>query len=204
MTNYDPRDPRYRQNPPTQAYSQSHRYPEYADEQDYGYSKPGYQDPGYTQAQPAYQPQQPRRAPRREPDIDPLLFSGGVLMTGVVTGLAAWLTAWIIRTIADRATAEGLGVWNPLDQDELWFALAGFLTALVGGALWYVLQLTTPTPGQFYRWIVLLLIVAAVIVPLTASSELHIGIATAIIHLVIGLPVLTLIPTMGSHSQRRR
>src|SRR5690606_11872609 len=112
MTNYDPRDPRYRgpdQNPPTRAYSQAHDYGDYRD--------PQYQDPAYYQDPSQYQdpaqygyaeqPHAPKRTRRRGPDIDPLMFCGGVLMTGVVTGLAAWLVAWVIRVITQKINDIG-------------------------------------------------------------------------------------------------
>ncbi|MGB3697331.1 MAG: DUF6069 family protein [Gordonia sp. (in: high G+C Gram-positive bacteria)] len=158
-------------------------------------------DGGYQQAPAAA----PRKAPRRGPDVDPLMFCGGVLMTGVVTGLAAWLAAWIIRAITEKVNASGqLGVWNPLAQDEVWFALTGFVVAIVGGALWYLLQVATPTPDQFYSWVVGLLVAAAVILPLFLSQEISSGIGTAVMHFIIGMPVLTLIPTMGRASRRKK
>ena len=40
-------------------------------------------------------------------------------------------------------------------------------------------------------------------VPLFASVEISRGLTTAILHLVIGLPILTLIPTMGRASRRK-
>jgi len=195
MTYRDPRDPN-RQNPQTRAYTQNQAYTQ-------GQAYSGYPDDQTGAYRPA--PQQSKRpAARRGPDLDPVLFSGGVLATGVVTGLAAWLVAWIVRTVSNKVTESGqLGIWNPLDQSEYWFALVGFLTALFAGALWYVLQLATPAPDAFYRWIVGLLIAAAVIIPLAASEEISKGIGTAILHLCIGVPVLILIPTMGSHSRRR-
>lgn len=205
MTNYDPRDPRYqaRKNPPTQAYSQANDYEYGYTEQQYAqpaYQEHGYQQQGYQQPQAAPK----KRAPRRGPDIDPVMFCGGVLMTGVVTGLAAWLVGWIIRTVTQKVNDSGkLGIWNPLAQDELWFALVGFVAALLGGALWYLLQIATPAPNQFYRWVVGLLIAASVVIPLALSAEISTGIGTAIMHLIIGLPVLTLIPTMGNASRRK-
>ncbi|GAC80650.1 MULTISPECIES: DUF6069 family protein [Gordonia] len=209
MTNYDPRDPRNRgdQNPQTRAYSQANDYGDYAQPKytEQYYSEPQYAEPQYAQPQYAEQPQQRRRpAQRRGPDVDPVMFCGGVLMTGVVTGLAAWLAGWIIRTITQKVNDSGqFGVWNPLSQDELWFALVGFVVALLGGALWYLLQVGTPAPDQFYRWIVGLLIACAVVIPLTMSAEISTGIGTAVMHLIIGLPVLALIPTMANASRRK-
>lgn len=158
------------------------------------------QSQAYSASDVPPQPHQASRGPAA-PRISPTLFIGGVIMTGVVTGLAAWLGAWILRTIVEKINATGrLGVWNPLAQDEYWFAVAALLCALAAAALWYVLQIVTPSPDQFYSWTVGLLLAAAVIVPLLLSSGWEVGIATAIIHLVIGLPILTLIPTVGRKS----
>ncbi|GEE02047.1 hypothetical protein nbrc107696_24930 [Gordonia spumicola] len=224
MTNYDPRDPRHRgneQNPQTRAYSQANDFDDYPQQSynqqqpytqssytDRRYAEPQSPEPYYTEPQyaAARAPEQPRRRPsqRRGPDVDPLMFCGGVLMTGVVTGLAAWLVGWIIRSITQKVNDSGqFGVWNPLSQDELWFALVGFVVALLGGALWYLLQVGTPAPDQFYRWIVGLLIAASVVIPITLSAEISTGIGTAVMHLIIGLPVLLLIPTMGTASRRK-
>ncbi|NED68836.1 hypothetical protein G3I15_48745, partial [Streptomyces sp. SID10244] len=50
--------------------------------------------------------------------MNPTMFVGGVVMTGVVTGLAAWLAAWVIRAIVERVNEAGkFGVWNPLARD---------------------------------------------------------------------------------------
>jgi len=126
------------------------------------------------------------------------MFVGGVVMSGVVTGLAAWLAAFIIRAIVDQVNESGkYGIWNPVARDEYWFAVVGFLCALAAGALWYVLQISTPSPDQFYTWIVGLLVAAAVIIPLVLSAQVSVKIGTAVMHLIIGLPLLTLIPAMG-------
>lgn len=207
MTYNDPRDPYRNQQPPqTRAYSKPDDYAQYQDPNTGGYDQGAYQQGGYTQGgytQGAPQ-QQPRKTPRRGPDVDPLMFCGGVLMTGVVTGLAAWLTAWIIRAITQKVNESGqLGIWNPLAQDEVWFAVTGFVVAILGGALWYLLQVGTPAPDQFYGWIVGLLVAAAVIIPLFLSAEISSGIGTAVMHFIIGMPVLTLIPTMGRASARK-
>lgn len=185
--------------PGTRAYSETYQqgYPQQ------GYPQQSYRDQSYPQQDPYAQQRRPKR-PRRTPDVSPGIFAGGVVMTGVVTGLAAWLVAWIIRAITEKVNSVGkFGVWNPVAQDEFWFAVVGFLCALAAGALWYVLQLVTPSPDQFYRWIVALLIAAAVIIPLTLSVEWSVGLGTAVMHLVIGLPVLSLIPAMGQKSIQR-
>lgn len=214
----DPRDPR------TRAYEQQPQRDQYGQDQ-YGQSQYGkdsyagdrhaadnyYDDRAYDDrrrnADP-YQAPAPERsrsrapkAPRRGPRINAGLFVGGVVATAVVTALAAWLAAWIIRVISQRITETGkLGVWNPVAQDEYWFAVVGVLCAIFAGALWYVLHTTTPSPDQFFSGIVGLLIVAAVLLPLLLSQEWTSAVGTAVMHLVIGLPIFFLIRAMGSKS----
>lgn len=194
----DPRTARYESgyNPDSRAYSRQDPYAEpYRDP----YRADGPAAPGGYVEQP-----RPDRAPRRGPDVNPVTFAGGVVMTGVVTGLAAWLVAWIIAAFVEKVNESGkLGVWNPVAASEIWFGVVGFLCALAAGALWYVLQLITPAPNQFYRWIVGLLLVAAVLIPILTYQQTSVGIETAILHFVIGLPPLTIIPAMGIKSLQR-
>ncbi|MEE4022485.1 hypothetical protein V1Y59_05280 [Gordonia sp. PKS22-38] len=195
----DPRDPRTARYEP--GYPESRAYGQSAPRSDHSEPTYAYSADPYQQGDPYRKGEAKPRKPKTGPDINPTMFVGGVVMTGVVTGLAAWLAAWIIRAIVDRVNAAGrFGVWNPLARDEFWFAVVGFLCALAAGALWYVLQLVTPSPDQFFRWIVGLLIAAAVIIPLILSAELSVGIATAVVHLIIGLPIATLVPAMGRKS----
>ncbi|WP_342216736.1 hypothetical protein [Nocardia asiatica] len=129
------------------------------------------------------------------------MFAGGVIATAVVTALAAWLCAWIIEIIATRVTESGsFGVWNPMAQDAYWFAVVAFICALLAGVLWYLLRLGTPSPELFFTWIVGILTAAAVIIPLALSSHLWVGISTGIEHLVIGLPILSLVRMVGAKS----
>ena len=184
----DPRDPR------TARYESGYQPGNYPDP---GYRNSGYQDPGYqSYQQPARQPAQ-----RREPEVNLGMFAGGVLATAVVTALAAWLCAWIIDVIATRATESGkFGVWNPMADQGYWFAVVAFLCALLAGVLWYLLHLGTPSADMFFGWIVGILIAASVIIPLTLSSDLWVGASTAIEHLVIGLPIFSLIRAVGAKS----
>lgn len=193
---YDPNKPRTAQfdrgyDPESQAYSQA-------------YDQGAPADPYHAAAPPPAA--RPRRRPAtNRPQVNPTMFIGGVIATAVVTGLAAWLVAWIIRLIIERVNETGkLGVWNPMANDEYWFAIVAFLCAVFAGALWYVLQLTTPSPSQFFSWIVGLLIIAAILIPLLLSRDWTTGISTAVMHAVIGVPILLLVPAMGTKSYERR
>src|SRR5699024_2150352 len=58
------------------------------------------------------------------------------------------------------------------------------------GVLWYLLLVGTANPQQFFSCVVGLLIVAAVALPLLVTVPFIDGLAAAIVHLVIGLPIL--------------
>ncbi|WP_067899843.1 hypothetical protein [Nocardia vaccinii] len=177
---------------------------------EYGYQQPEYpnRQPEYPERQPEYaeyaDPRQyPDRRPRQRqgPELDSGKFIGGVLAAAVVTALAAWLCAWIIQVIATKVTQSGkFGVWNPMAEDAYWFAVVGFLCAILAGALWFLLRMGTPTPGLFFTWIVGILTAAAVIIPLVLSDDVWVGISTGIEHLVIGLPILSMIRMVGARS----
>ncbi len=143
----------------------------------------------------------PRRRTPSGPRINVPLFAGGVVATALVTGLAAWLVAWFIREVFARITEQGrFGVWNPAASDPVWFGVAGAICAILAGVLWYLLQLSTPAPSQFYGWIVGLLVIASIVSPLLLSRTWDTGIATAVVHLVIGVPILGLIRAVGAKS----
>ncbi|WP_040837128.1 hypothetical protein [Nocardia brevicatena] len=203
----NPQDPRDQHTARYEAGYQPGNYREAAHDRDHGYpSGPGYgQDPGYGQEaygayeQPGYPDRQPR--PQQGPDVNIGMFTGGVFAAAVVTALAAWLCAWIIEIIATRASESGkFGVWNPMAQDAYWFAVVAFICTLLAGVLWYLLRLGTPSPELFFNWIIGILTAAAVIIPLALSSDLWVGISTGIEHLVIGLPILSMVRMVGAKS----
>ncbi|MEV6337605.1 hypothetical protein AB0M12_23135 [Nocardia vinacea] len=192
----NPRDPRDQHTAHYEAGYHPGNYREPGYSQDHGYS----QDQGYSTYQQSEYPDRQTR-PHQGPDVNIGMFVGGVFASAVVTTLAAWLCAWIIEIIATRVTeSNNFGVWNPMAQDAYWFAAVAFICTLLAGVLWYLLRLGTPSPELFFNWIVGILTAAAVIIPLALSSHLWVGISTAIEHLVIGLPILSMVGMVGAKS----
>ncbi|WP_040784729.1 hypothetical protein [Nocardia pneumoniae] len=178
----------------------NYRDPGYRGDPGYGQGAGYGQDHGYSAYQQSDYPDRQSR-PQQGPDVNIGMFAGGVFATAVVTALAAWLCAWIIEIIATRMTESGkFGVWNPMSQPAYWFAVVAFICALLAGVLWYLLRLGTPSPELFFGWIVGILTAAAVIIPLALSSDLWVGITTGIEHLVIGLPILSMVRMVGAKS----
>ncbi|WP_062989222.1 hypothetical protein [Nocardia anaemiae] len=192
----NPRDPRDQHTAHYEAGYQPGNYRDPAYSQDHGYGG----DHGYGTYQQSDYPDRQSR-PQQGPDVNIGMFVGGVFAAAVVTALAAWLCAWIIEIIATRVTESGnFGVWNPMAQDAYWFAAVAFICTLLAGVLWYLLRLGTPSPELFFSWIVGILTAAAVIIPLALSSHLWVGISTAVEHLVIGVPILSMVRMVGAKS----
>lgn len=157
------------QQPDSRAYSQTggeHGY------HDYG-AEPAY-DGGY--AEP------------KGPGIDIGKFVGSVLATALVAAIAGWLGAWIVEAVFDRFGQP----WANGGNTPTMYAIYGAVAAILAGVLWYLLLVGTANAQQFFSWVCGLLIVAAVVLPLLLTVPFLDGLAAAIVHLVIGLPILAL------------
>src|SRR5699024_12554293 len=82
--------------------------------------------------------------------------------------------------------------WANGGNTRTMYAVYGAVAAILAGVLWYLLLVGTANPQQFFSWVVGLLIVAAVALPLLVTVPFLDGLAAAIVHLVIGLPILAL------------
>ncbi|MFT3899560.1 MAG: hypothetical protein QM728_04835 [Gordonia sp. (in: high G+C Gram-positive bacteria)] len=190
MSYRDPHDPA----PGTRAYTQGHQQ---APQQ---YPTGQYTGQYYAEETGQWDQQTRRQPIVPAPAVNPVLFVGGVLMTGVVVALAVGLVAWIITTATKNVEAVHL------DEGAVTtYAIFGFLAAIFAAAFWYVLQLITPAPNSFFSWIGALLLIAAVVSPLLLQTggNLATSICTAVLALVIGLPILGLIPMVGTQSTKR-
>ncbi|WP_194861082.1 hypothetical protein [Dietzia sp. SYD-A1] len=144
---------------------------------DAGYDEPYSNDAGY----------QERRAPRG-PAIDMGKFLGSVAATALVAAIAGWLIAWVVDAAFGRFGHQ----WANGGNTPTMYAVYGAVAAILAGLLWYLLLVGTANPQQFFSWTVGLLIIAAVALPLLVTVPFLDGVAAAIVHLFIGLPILAL------------
>jgi hypothetical protein len=84
---------------------------------------------------------------------------------------------------------------------EYMIAAAGI--ALVATALLHLLMLGTPTPGMFLAWIIGLATVAAVVYPFSTAAPISEKAATAIVNLVIGVAISSLLSGVAARGYRR-
>jgi Family of unknown function (DUF6069) len=147
--------------------------------------------------------------PPREPSaparwIEPgPLWAGGVA-TAVVAALIALAGILIIRwlfTIPILAPKQA-GAWGNASTGMYVLSAAG--AALVATAIMHLLLLTTPRPQVFFTWIIGLATVVAVVFPFSTTAPLTQKAATAVVNLVLGFAIGTLISGVAQRAVRRR
>ena len=154
---------------------------------------PGYQDRYYEQDGYADSGAAVDGPGRGGPRLDMARFGGSVAATALVAALAGGLSAWIIAALFERFGH----VWSTGGNTPTMYAVYGALAGLLAGLLWFLLHIGTPDPSGFFGWIVGLVIVAAVALPLLVTQSFLDGLAAAVVHLLIGLPILALTGTFS-------
>jgi hypothetical protein len=127
------------------------------------------------------------------------LWAGGLATAGVAA-LIAWLGTLICRAVLDVEVADSAAALDLTDTFEGNYALTAAAFALVATALAHVLSLTTPTPRAFFSWIVGLLTAAAVVLPFTRGDDLAAQVCAAVINLLIGAAIGSLLAAVLSRT----
>ena len=143
-----------------------------------------------------------RSAPDRTVDARQL-WSGGAA-TAVVAALIAVVGILVCRwlfNIPILAPRQD-GAWGNASTAE--YALAAAAAALVATAIMHLLLIATPRPLVFFNWIMGLATVIAVVYPFSITAALSQKMATAIINLVLGAAIGSLISGTAARLIRRR
>ena len=140
-------------------------------------------------------------SPRVRPDSG--RFWAGAVATAIVAALIALVGILICRwtlNIPILAPA-GDGAWGDAHTGE--YVLVVALIALVAAGLLYLLVLSTPNPGLFFRWIIGLVTLIAVVYPFSSGAPLEQKAATAIVNLVVGVAIGSLLTATAGRAIRR-
>jgi hypothetical protein len=130
-------------------------------------------------------------------------FWAGAVATAVVAALIALVGILVCRwalNIPILAPASD-GTWGDAHTGE--YVLVAALIALVAGGLLYLLVLAAPEPDTFFRWIMGLATLAAVVYPFSTGAPLEQKAATAIVNLVLGVAIISLLTGVASRAIRR-
>src|SRR5580693_4093479 len=139
--------------------------------------------------------------PRFRPDSG--RFWAGAVATAIVAALIALVGILICRwtlNIPILAPA-GDGAWGDAHTGE--YVLVAALVALVAAGLLYLLVLSTPQPSVFFRWIIGLVTLIAVVYPFSSGAPLDQKVATAVVNLVVGVAIASLLTATAARAIRR-
>lgn len=127
----------------------------------------------------------------------------GVAATAIVAALVALVGILICRwTLGIPILApSSAGAWGDAHTGE--YVLAAACVAVAAGALLYLLMLGTPQPGMFLGWIIGLATLAAVVYPFSTGAPLQQKAATAIVNLVLGIAIGSLLSAVAARAVRR-
>lgn len=127
------------------------------------------------------------------------LWSGG-LATAVVAALVILAGALIFRGVFGIPVLAPEEAGNLGDASTVVYALMAGVAALLATALMHLLLLSAPKAQTFFGWIVGLATAIATVTPFSQGAELSSQIATAVINLVAGIAIATLLKSVGRTS----
>ncbi|MBB4929502.1 hypothetical protein F4561_000322 [Lipingzhangella halophila] len=131
------------------------------------------------------------------------LWSGG-LATAVVAGLVILVGALVVRGILGIPVLapEEAGYFG--DAGTGVYAVLAALAALAATGLLHLLLISAPRPRTFFGWIVGLGTTVAVVSPFAQVASVPSQIATALINLVAGIAIATLLNSVAAGALARR
>jgi len=135
--------------------------------------------------------------------MDPGALWAGGAATAVVAALLALVGILVCRWLF------GIPILSPR-RDGAWgdastgaYVLAAAAVAVVATAIMHLLLLATPRPQTFFAWIIGLATVVAVVFPFSTTAALSSKVATAVVDLVLGFAIGSLLSEVSARVARR-
>jgi hypothetical protein len=138
----------------------------------------------------------------------PKVDAGRLWTGGIATALVAALVA-IVGVLIARGLFD-VPLLAPTNEGTLGDASTAGLAGLAAGAallatgLMHLLLLSTPRPGQFFTWIMVLATLIAAIIPFLTDADQNTKIATAAIYVAIGATIASLVSSVARSAVRLR
>jgi hypothetical protein len=130
------------------------------------------------------------------------LWAGGVA-AALVTALTALVGILVVRGVFGVAflAPSRAGTWG--DGSTAWVVLTAAGAALLATAILHVLLVTAPQPFRFFKWIVGLATVVVTVAPFATDAAPAAKITSAIVYLVLGVAIGSLVGGAGARSVER-
>jgi Family of unknown function (DUF6069) len=129
------------------------------------------------------------------------LWAGG-FATAVVAALAYAVGVVITRVLFDVPVLAPERDGALGDATTWQLALVAFGAALLATALMHMLLVVTPRPYSFFIWIMVLATALVTVLPFAQDAPTSSKIATAIINLVVGIAITSLIRSVAARAVR--
>lgn len=131
------------------------------------------------------------------------LWPGGIA-TAVVAALIALAGVLVCRWLfgIPLLAPKSDGAYG--DVHTTGFVLAAAAAAIIATALMHLLLISTPRPIAFFNWIVGLATLLAVLFPFSTSAAVTAKAATAVVDLVLGIAIGSLVGSVAARSLTRR
>jgi Family of unknown function (DUF6069) len=144
----------------------------------------------------------PGRPRPTRPQVDAGKLWPGGIATAVVAGLVALVGVLVCRWLfgIPLLAPKSEGAYGDVHTTDL--VLVAAAAALVATGLVHLLLLSTPRPLTFFGWIIGLATVLAVLLPFSTAAPLTAKIATAVVDLVLGVAIGSLISGVAARSVR--
>jgi hypothetical protein len=131
--------------------------------------------------------------------------AGRLWAGGAATAVVAALVALVGLLVAEVFGVETLRPFEGdavIETPALRFAFAAAFGALAATALMHMLILSTPRPQSFFSWIIVLATVMAALAPFLRDAPTESKVTVALINLVIGVCIGSLISSVATRSVR--
>ncbi|MCO1659447.1 DUF6069 family protein [Pseudonocardia humida] len=141
-------------------------------------------------------------APAPRPRIDAArLWSGGVA-TAVVAALIALVGVLVVRAVFQVAFSGSREAGAVGDSSTVVLCVLAAVAALAATGLAHLLLLGAPRPLAYLGWIIGLVTTIAAVLPFLSGRPLPEALAQAIIHLVIGMAIGSLVTGAAAVASR--
>jgi hypothetical protein len=120
------------------------------------------------------------------------LWAGGAA-TACVAALVAAIGVLLFSSVLDIRIVQPPLLLTITDSLAVNYAATAFVAALLATALAHLLAATTPRPRMFFGWIIGLATVATMVVPFAADASMAGKVSTAVINMVVGIAIATLL-----------
>lgn len=120
------------------------------------------------------------------------LWAGGAA-TACVAALVALIGVLLFNSVLDVKLVQHPLLLTLTGSLAVNYAVTAFVAALAATGIAHLLTATTPRPRLFFGWIVGLATVAAMVVPFAAEASTASKVSTAVINMVVGIAIGSLL-----------